>query len=128
MTNLFARLKKIVTRTWNEPDTTRLASDGFTRYYMDLSHVERGINSEAGEITDAVKKHLDYGLPIDIDNVEEEVGDLLYYTFKLCSILGISFESAVDCVEEKLQKRYPEGFTVEGAAIRADKDPDNNPS
>lgn len=110
-------LRQTHNRTWKEEPT----SIESVREYKDLSHVGRGIAGEAGEIQDALKKHLDYGQPLDVDNVEEEIGDCLFYLSKLASLVGITLESCIDANREKLQKRYPEGFSVEAAKERADK-------
>lgn len=43
------------------------------------SHCIRGIVGECGELEDALKKHLNYGLPLDENNIKEELGDVLFY-------------------------------------------------
>lgn len=110
-------LRETHDRTWKEEETQDLN----LRFYKDLSHVGRGIAGEAGELQDALKKHLDYGQPLDVDNVEEEIGDLLFYTSKLASLCGLTLESCILANREKLEKRYPDGFSVEAAKERADK-------
>lgn len=44
-----------------------------------LYHSIEGVFTEMGEIVDIFKKHSRYGKPIDVVNLKEEVGDLLWY-------------------------------------------------
>jgi len=44
-----------------------------------LLHGAIGISGEAGELLDAVKKHVFYGKPLDVNNVKEEISDVLWY-------------------------------------------------
>lgn len=45
------------------------------------THYELGIASELGEIASAVKKFYAYNQPVDMGNVREELGDLLFFLF-----------------------------------------------
>lgn len=47
--------------------------------YSNLYHSIEGVFTEMGEIIDIFKKHSRYGKPIDVVNLKEEVGDLLWY-------------------------------------------------
>ena len=47
-------------------------------------HAVAGIVTEAGELQDALKKHLFYGRPLDRTNLIEELGDLMWYVALLC--------------------------------------------
>ncbi len=44
-----------------------------------IRHAVIGMGTEAGELLDAYKKHFAYGLPLDITNVKEEIGDIFWY-------------------------------------------------
>ena len=105
--------------TWKEAE--HFPSPLAALSYQDLSHVTRGISTECGEIVDAVKRHLDYDQYLDIENLEEEIGDLLYYVNKLATMYGITLESAAASNQSKLRVRYPDGFSVKSAVERADK-------
>ena len=50
-------------------------------------HAVAGIVTEAGELQDALKKHLFYGRPLDRTNLIEELGDLMWYVALLCDEL-----------------------------------------
>lgn len=88
---------------------------------FNLNHSLHGIMSEAGEIADTIKKHIIYEQPLNVENIEEEVGDILWYLALLCYATNVSLEAAMQRNIEKLWKRYPEKFTPEAAAARADK-------
>ena len=83
-----------------------------------ITHCAIGCCTEAGELLDAVKKHLYYGKVLDVVNVKEELGDQLWYIANLLSIIDSSFGEAMEMNIQKLRQRYPEKFTKEGAENR----------
>ena len=83
-----------------------------------LLHGSMGLVTEAGELLDAMKKHLFYGKPIDMVNIQEEIGDSLFYIAAMCRFLGISFEDAADKNIKKLRSRYPNNFSEYDAENR----------
>lgn len=86
---------------------------------VDLIHAALGVTSEAGELADAVKKHLAYGRPLDATNVVEELGDLLWYVALAADAVGVSLREV--CVRNiaKLRRRYEGGrFTERAATVR----------
>ena len=86
-----------------------------------LMHAAIGISGEAGEILDAIKKHWVYGKPLDREHLIEEIGDTMFYMQALCNMLGTTVAECVVANVEKLNKRYPEGYTDAAAIARADK-------
>ena len=90
----------------------------------DILHAAVGISGEAGELLDAVKKHWAYGKPLDMVNVIEELGDLEYYMRAMYKVLNLNRDDVLMANIEKLNKRYPSGYTNEAALARADKVPD----
>jgi len=87
-----------------------------------LMHAALGICGEAGELADAIKKHVVYGKPLDLPNVIEELGDLRFYMQALQNILGISEQQVIQHNADKLSKRYASLEYSDSAAItRADK-------
>lgn len=46
---------------------------------MDIVHACMGIVTEVGEIVDCFKRHVIYGKPLDLVNLEEEIGDAFWY-------------------------------------------------
>lgn len=86
-----------------------------------LVHAALGAASEAGEIASAVKAYWIYGRELDTENVIEEIGDTLFYLSALCAELGITLETCMLANIEKLNKRYPSGYSDAAANERADK-------
>ena len=71
-----------------------------------------GLNAEAGEFLEIVKKMVFQGKPWDKTNKEHliiELGDVIWYAANACMALGISFEDVVARNVTKLEKRYPGG-------------------
>lgn len=87
----------------------------------DLLHAALGIAGESGEIVDAVKKHVIYNKPLDIANMREEIGDIMWYIALACRRLGFDLDEILDENIAKLQKRYPEKYTDVHASLRLDK-------
>ena len=85
-----------------------------------------GLNAEAGEFLEIVKKMVFQGKPWNEDNREHliiELGDIIWYATNACMALGISFEDVVTRNVEKLEKRYPGGqFDVYYSENREDGD------
>jgi len=86
-----------------------------------ILHSALGLSTEAGELLDAIKKHVYYGKELDKINLFEEVGDLFWYLAILADELGFSFEDAMKKNNEKLAARYGEKFTST-RAIKRDLD------
>lgn len=94
---------------------------GSSHDQLKVLHSAMGISGEAGELMDAVKKHVLYNKPLDVENVKEELGDLLWYMALMLDQAGSSFEEVMEMNFEKLEKRYPSGFTEKHAQLRLDK-------
>ena len=87
-----------------------------------LAHMAIGISGESGELLDAIKKHVIYGKPLDMENVIEELGDLEFYMEGIRLGLGISREKCLHANIQKLGKRYADNkYSNESAISRADK-------
>lgn len=85
---------------------------------LDNIHMALGLVTEAGELADVFKKNLAYNKNIDWVNVQEEIGDLLWYVAGLCNINGFNLEKILQNNIDKLKSRYPEKFTSENAINR----------
>ena len=81
-------------------------------------HAAIGISTESGELLDAFKKAIFYRGKLDVTNVVEEAGDLLWYLALLFDSLDSSFEEAAWRVIKKLRTRYPQKFQTELAFDR----------
>ena len=69
-----------------------------------------GLNGEAGELADAVKKYLNQGHQLDKEAILKEAGDMMWYIAILCESLGVKMDQVATMNIEKLKKRYPQGF------------------
>ena len=86
-----------------------------------LMHGMIGAFTEAGELGDAVKKHVFYNKELDFQNVREEIGDLMWYLAVIANNLGMDMDEIAAENIDKLKIRYPEKYSNEAAVIRADK-------
>ena len=105
-----------------------LAKDGtdikreLTPEQCNLIHMVIGVSTEANELLDAIKKHVIYQKPLDVENVKEELGDLLFYMSNLMQSVGLSFEEVLQHNIDKLSVRYSSGsYSNAQAQQRADK-------
>ena len=73
-----------------------------------------GLNGEAGEVADEVKKIMRHGRQLDVERIALELGDVLWYVAETCRVLGLSLGYVAYRNIEKLQERYPNGFTQRG--------------
>lgn len=87
-----------------------------------LLHMAVGVSGEAGELLDTIKKHCIYQKQIDLDNIKEEAGDILFYLTGLLNELDMSLEDCINANTAKLSRRYSSGsYSNEAAIARADK-------
>lgn len=91
-------------------------------FIIDLLHAQMGLTTEVGEFTDTVKKHIIYNQPLDEDNLEEELGDILWYCVLAIEALGLDLETVMLKNISKLRKRYPALYSDTAAVERKDKD------
>lgn len=106
---VFEEYQKLASMTRNN-----LGSD-----FEDQLHMVLGIVTEAGELADTYKKAFAYGKSLDLVNISEELGDLMWYIANLVEILGLNFSAILQANIDKLRKRYPDGkFRAENAIHR----------
>lgn len=77
-----------------------------------------GMQGELGEIAEPIKKYLYSGHALDTSHIEQEIGDFLWYLANLCNSVGIDMQHAMQRNIEKLEKRYPDGFSSERSIHR----------
>jgi len=87
----------------------------------DLACAGLGITGEAGEVADIIKKHLYHGHKLNIDSIKKELGDCCWYIALICELLNIDFNEVAKINIEKLNKRYPTGFSESLSINRSDK-------
>jgi len=77
-----------------------------------------GLNGEAGEVADIIKKIVGHKHPMDQAGLVDELGDVLWYIAALANQLSIPLATIVQNNVEKLQRRYPQGFSTERSLNR----------
>lgn len=81
-----------------------------------------GLAGEAGETVEIVKKAIFHGHELDRDRLTKELGDVLFYLVSLATAAGIPFQSVVQGNVNKLDARYPAGFSSADSLTRRDSD------
>ncbi|WP_176523099.1 nucleoside triphosphate pyrophosphohydrolase family protein [Bacillus thuringiensis] len=111
-----------VRRTWKKQD-----------FKDAVSNAALGLTGEAGEVADLIKKAVyhgrgftpEYAIPdngeIDTDDVKDELSDVLFYVSAMAQEFGFTLEDIAKHNREKLEKRFPEGFSTEASAQKKDR-------
>jgi NTP pyrophosphatase (non-canonical NTP hydrolase) len=81
-----------------------------------------GLNGEAGEAIDMVKKATFQGHELDYLHLAKELGDILWYIAVTAQGIGYDLETIMQMNVEKLRSRYPDGFEAEKSMHRKDGD------
>jgi NTP pyrophosphatase (non-canonical NTP hydrolase) len=80
-----------------------------------------GVNGEAGEIADMIKKNVFHGHMLKVDDLAKEIGDVLWYLANLSTLYGLELSEVAEMNLEKLEKRYPNGFSRVDSIKRVDE-------
>lgn len=72
-----------------------------------------GLCGESGEAIDIVKKWLAQGHPLDREHLAKELGDVAWYLAEAATALDLDLEDILRANLEKLERRYPDGFSTE---------------
>lgn len=81
-----------------------------------------GLNGEAGEVIDILKKHIFQGHKLDTEHIAKELGDCLWYIAVCAKGSGYTLDEIAEINKAKLRKRYPEGFEADKSLHRAEWD------
>lgn len=92
-------------------DSLRTESRNYYPQDPRVLHASMGLVTEAAELQDALKKASFYGKQLDITNIKEEAGDMLWYLALLFDAIGTDFETEQARVIAKLKARFPDKFT-----------------
>lgn len=82
-----------------------------------LHHI-LGVLTESTELFEALLESLEHGKPIDVVNVQEEIGDLFWYIAGLLRLTGADPYKIMEQNIEKLKARYGEKFDAHAALNR----------
>ena len=106
-------LKKAVIDSLSANDYQRMAMRTAGEYnseYDCLRNAAYGLNGEAGEVIDLLKKHEFQGHELDREKLIDELGDVQWYIALAATAMGKTLEDIMQHNVDKLKKRYPEGF------------------
>lgn len=67
-----------------------------------------GLVGEAGEVTEHIKKYLRGTHKLNVEEIELELGDVLYYIHKIANHLGLNVKIIRNKNVKKLSERYLE--------------------
>ena len=81
-----------------------------------------GLNGEAGEAIDLMKKVLFQGHEFDREHMAKELGDIAWYLAVSADAIGYDLESILQMNVDKLRARYPDGFSMEQSLHRSAND------
>ena len=107
--------------TLNEYQELAQRTSGTLSYEDKLLNGVMGLNGEAGECIDVVKKHLFQGHELDTVKLLDELGDVMWYIAQTAAGLCVEMEEIAQHNVAKLRARYPKGFEAERSVNREDK-------
>ena len=81
-----------------------------------------GLNGEAGEAIDILKKHLFQGHELDTEHMAKELGDVAWYLAVSANAIEYDLETIMQMNVDKLKVRYPDGFDAEHSLHRNQDD------
>ena len=81
-----------------------------------------GLCGESGEVADLVKKHSFQGHDLDVEHIAKELGDVAWYLAVGAYAIGFDLESIFRMNKEKLEARYPNGFSTDRSLHRDKND------
>lgn len=92
--------------------------EGMDKKYPRIFNGLMGLNGEAGEAIDILKKHLFQDHDFDKEHLAKELGDVAWYIAISADAIGYDLEHILQMNVDKLKARYPEGFDVEKSLHR----------
>lgn len=116
-------LKRVLCDALTANDYQRMAMRTAGEYESNLAKIRNavyGLNGEAGEVIDLLKKHEFQGHELNKEKLIDECGDCLWYAALLADALDVTLEDVMLRNVEKLKARYPDGFD-KSRSINRDK-------
>ena len=104
-----------------QKEALRTAS-GMSQEYPRILNGLMGLNGEAGECIDILKKHLFQGHDLDREHMAKELGDVAWYLAISADAIGYDLETIFQMNIDKLRARYPDGFNAEHSLHRRAND------
>ncbi len=79
-----------------------------------------GLNGEAGEAIDLLKKHMFQGHDLDRTHMAKELGDIAWYLALSAYAIDYPLEEVLKMNVEKLRARYPGGHFDRAKSVLRD--------
>ena len=95
---------------------------GLAKEYPRILNGLMGLNGEAGEAIDILKKYFYQGHQLDKDHLAKELGDVAWYLAISADAIGYDLETVLQMNVDKLKARYPDGFDSEKSMQRKEGD------
>ena len=108
--------------TPNEYQKAALRTAGNNDLDVLLLNGVMGLNGEAGECIDMVKKCMFQGHGLDYEHLAKELGDVAWYLAVTAYSIGYDLEDIMKMNVDKLKARYPDGFDAGRSNNRAKED------
>ena len=81
-----------------------------------------GLNGEAGEAIDIVKKYIFHGHKLNEEHLAKELGDVMWYLATAAESIGYGLEDIMQMNIDKLTARYGNKFDSEKSQNRKEGD------
>lgn len=98
---------------------TRTIPKGRT-YEQNASNFAMGLAGEVGEVVDHLKKAIYHDHALNEDEVEKELGDILWYIAATAETHHLDLSVIAEKNIHKLMRRYPGGFSEVDSKKRVD--------
>ena len=111
--------------TLNDYQKAAERTSGNLTSYQKIQNGCYGMNGEAGECIDILKKHEFQGHALDPAKLIAELGDVLWYIAQTATGLGVTLEYVAQHNVDKLKERYPDGFDADKSIHRKEYEHEN---
>ena len=124
--NMYIVEKEYPTMTINEYQNHALRTESLITTdpvpYIRVLEGLMGLNGEAGEAIDILKKVIFQGHEFDREHLAKELGDIAWYLAIAADALSYDLETILQMNVDKLKTRYPDGFKTEQSQNRVVND------
>ena len=115
---------------FDEYENLAMRTDDESKYNGGINRLINGLmglNGEAGEAIDLLKKALFQGHELKKERLVEELGDCLWYLTLTARTIGVKLEDIANANILKLVKRFPDGFSEHNSVNRDNDIPEERP-
>lgn len=110
--------QRLINHAASLPDQIRAKGFNSNAVPVDIQHAILGVFTEGAELMEALGVAAVDGEPLDLVNLDEEVGDLLWYIAVYAKAREKTIEDLMSQNIAKLRARFPDRFTAEQANNR----------